>query len=286
MTSYTSNISSLERSIVDLQRQDATEAKKEADLTSKHYKAVEAAGRASSTSTMTSKLKDAERASHDLASVKKKRADLSSQMASKSKDLRSYLEKQAKEDQSALKKAADTQKKMADEQKRMIREREDHDRRVRSDLHRRAISFPTSATDPNTEGFDFFISHASEDKESFVRSLAQELTTLGAKIFYDEATLRVGDSLRRKIDDGLARSRFGVVVLSEHFFRKEWPQRELDGLVAREIQGVSRILPIWHKVSKDEVAANSPTLADKVALNSSTKSVSEIAKELYDMLGT
>ena len=44
------------------------------------------------------------------------------------------------------------------------------------------------------------------------------------------------------------------------FFKKEWPQKELDGLVALEAQGLSRILPIWHKVSVDEVAHYSPTL--------------------------
>lgn len=132
--------------------------------------------------------------------------------------------------------------------------------------------------------FDFFISHASEDKDEFVRSLAEELSSRGAKVFYDELTLRVGDSLRRNIDRGLATSKFGVVVLSEHFFKKEWPARELDGLVAQEVAGRTRILPIWHKVSKDEVTRYSPTLADKIALNTSIMSVSDIAAELHSLL--
>jgi len=75
-----------------------------------------------------------------------------------------------------------------------------------------------------------------------------------------------------------------VVVLSDSFFKKEWPARELDGLVAREAAGRTRILPIWHKVSKDDVLAYSPTLADKVALNTSTKSVKEIASDLYALV--
>jgi hypothetical protein len=98
-------------------------------------------------------------------------------------------------------------------------------------------------------------------------------------------SLTIGDSLRRKIDEGLARSRFGVVVLSEAFFKKEWPQRELDGLVALETTGATRILPIWHKITKDEVYSRSPTLGDKVALNTSTKTVAEIAAELFELLG-
>ena len=96
---------------------------------------------------------------------------------------------------------------------------------------------------PNQEHYDFFICHASEDKESFVRHLAETLEAKGARVWYDEFTLSIGDSLRREIDRGLASSQFGVVVLSEAFFKKEWPQRELDGLVTLETQGRSRILP-------------------------------------------
>lgn len=96
--------------------------------------------------------------------------------------------------------------------------------------------------------------------------------------------MKVGDSLRQKIDQGLASSRYGIVVLSESFFAKNWPQYELNGLVAREMYGGKVILPIWHKVSKDEVLRFSPTLADKVALNTAIFSVSEIAKQLAEVL--
>ena len=136
----------------------------------------------------------------------------------------------------------------------------------------------------NQEHYNFFICHASEDKEDFVRHLAETLEAKGASVWYDEFTLSVGDSLRREIDRGLMNSQYGVVVLSEAFFKKEWPQRELDGLVTLEVQGRSRILPIWHKVSLDEVARYSPTLADKVALNSSLRSVADIADALLNLL--
>src|ERR1051325_3140270 len=75
--------------------------------------------------------------------------------------------------------------------------------------------------------YDAFICHASEDKDDLVRPLAEGLMKLGHKIWYDEFQLRVGDSLRRSIDKGLARSRFGIVVLSPSFFAKNWPQYEL-----------------------------------------------------------
>ena len=112
--------------------------------------------------------------------------------------------------------------------------------------------------------YDFFISHASEDKESFVRLLATELQKKGFKVWYDEFSLTLGDSLREKIDYGLANSCYGIVILSKHFFEKDWPKRELDGLMAKERNGKKVILPIWHGVTRADVENFSLILAGKV----------------------
>jgi len=116
--------------------------------------------------------------------------------------------------------------------------------------------------------WDVFICHASEDKEPFVRELAEALRAEGLKVWYDDFTLMMGDSLRRSIDRGLAASRFGVVVLSPRFFAKEWPQWEVDGLATLEIEGRKVILPVWHNIDVDEIRRQSPTLADRVAAKS------------------
>lgn len=274
-----SQIDRLRRELADLNKNDAREAKKEADLIGKLNRAQEALARTKSTSMRGSKLREVERAMTDLAAVRKKRADISGKLADKSKSLGSYENRQAKDDGRA-------RKKLAEEQKRLIRERESHERGVRDllSVHRVSVQSSLSLTPLPIDAHDFFISHASEDKDGFVRDLAKALQARGAKVWYDEFSLKVGDSLRRNIDAGLASSRLGVVVLSEHFFRKEWPNRELDGLVTREVQGETRILPIWHKVSKDDVARYSPTLADKVALNTSLKGIEEIADELMGLI--
>lgn len=136
----------------------------------------------------------------------------------------------------------------------------------------------------NTSFYDVFISHATEDKDEIVRPLASALVHEGLRVWYDEFELRIGDSLRRKIDSGLARSRFGVVVLSHSFFAKNWTQYELDGLVTREMTGEQTILPLWHKITKSEVMAQSPSLADKVARNTSDFTVDEIAHEIADVI--
>ena len=129
---------------------------------------------------------------------------------------------------------------------------------------------PEQATPaPSTGQWDVFISHAGEDKEDFVRPLARALRARGLLVWFDELTLTVGDSLRRSIDRGLASSRFGVVVISAHFLDKEWPQRELDGLAAREVDGTKVILPVWHNITAEQLRARSPMLADRVAAMSS-----------------
>ncbi len=142
--------------------------------------------------------------------------------------------------------------------------------------------FNKTKNEPNNIGYDAFISHASEDKNSFVRPLARQLTELGLKIWYDEFELRVGDSLRQSIDKGLVNSRFGIVVLSTAFFDKDWPEYELNGLVAREIEGQKVILPIWHGINKKDVLRYSPPLADKIALITNEKSLKEIADILHN----
>jgi hypothetical protein len=115
--------------------------------------------------------------------------------------------------------------------------------------------------------WDLFIAHASEDKDDFVRPLAEALERIGVKVWYDEFQLRPGDSLIETIDRGLASSAFGLVVLSPTFLQKPWPKYERRGLTTRELAGKSVVIPVWHGVSQEEVADFSPTLADKFALS-------------------
>jgi len=144
-------------------------------------------------------------------------------------------------------------------------------------------NYGDSKAPPDEIGYDAFISHASEDKGKVVKPLANALTKMGYRVWYDEFELRVGDSLRQSIDKGLVNSRFGIVVISPAFFAKNWPQYELNGLTAREMDGHKVILPIWHEVDKDDVLAYSPTLADKVALSTRRLSIKKIAEALADV---
>ncbi len=131
---------------------------------------------------------------------------------------------------------------------------------------------------------DIFLCHASEDKAAIARPLYTKLKRARVSVWFDEATLTLGDNLRRKIDDGLARCRFAVVILSPRFFAKDWPQRELDGLVAREnASGEKVILPIWHRVTKSQVARFSPMLAGLLA-GKSNEGIPALVRKIKQVL--
>ena len=129
-----------------------------------------------------------------------------------------------------------------------------------------AKRYLSKLSDEEKREWDVFVCYASEDREAVAGSLAAFLSELGLRVWYDQMELRVGDRLRRKIDAGLARCRFGVVILSESFFGKHYPESELDGLAQREQDGRDLILPVWHDVDVEVVRRHSPRLADRVAL--------------------
>ena len=132
--------------------------------------------------------------------------------------------------------------------------------------------------------YDVFISHASEDKDDIVRPLAQALVAKGVKVWYDEFEMKIGDSLRRKIDKGLANSRFGIVVISKDFIKKGWTNYDSDGIITKAVSGEQIILPIWHNITKKEVIDYSPSLADKLARNTAINTVEEIADEIAELI--
>jgi hypothetical protein len=279
ISSIQSTITRLQNSLAGLRKKDAQEAKKEADAVAKGNKARIEASKSKSISAAQSKLRSVDSAQKEASAAAAKRASFTKEIASKSADLMkaqsSLLKEQEKE---RLKIAKDIQKQQTDQ----LRHQKELERRAVAKMAERQQTKSPSA-EP-LESLDVFISHASEDKEEIVQELVDKAKAAGLKVFYDKDSIRWGESLRARIDHGLANSRFAVVVLSEAFFRKDWPKRELDGLFGLEDDGKSRILPIWHKISKDDVLRNAPTLAGKMALTTATLTVDEIVTQLVSIV--
>ena len=128
--------------------------------------------------------------------------------------------------------------------------------------------------------YDVFISHASEDKKDFVDPLVDALQEAGIRVWYDTLEMQWGKSLREQIDNGIKRSKFAILVLSKNFFAKRWPQRELDGILAKQdITGASP-LPIWYNISFEEVYEFSPTLSGVFSLSTDRNSIDDICEAL------
>ena len=140
----------------------------------------------------------------------------------------------------------------------------------------------TQVKEKKTKKFDVFICHASEDKP-FVNSLAEAIRNADLDVWYDDFQLGWGDDLRPTIDSGLKNSKFGIVVFSKSFLnKKKWTEYELNGLFANEKKGQKVILPVWHDITREDMLQCSPTLSDRIALQSD--SIDEIVLNLQKLV--
>lgn len=118
--------------------------------------------------------------------------------------------------------------------------------------------------------FDIFISYVQSDSDEYVDKLYVALMSREIKTFRDKQVIRVGQSLRQSMDNALAKSKFSIVVFSPEYLTKYWTNYEIDGILTKEsLTGDQMIFPIWHGVTADEIASKSPSLANKLAWNSS-----------------
>ncbi|EAR7753307.1 TIR domain-containing protein [Salmonella enterica] len=285
-----SNINRIQKDIASLQKQLSDEQRKEAQLSGKINQIKRSVTKSTSLSTLNSKMSEISRHKNDISRCNSKKADINKKITAKTGDLHRYQLQLIKEQENDQKKRIAAQKKLEKEQldyqKKITRELKSQKRAI-SPSHKfnRPVINKSDETEDITESYDVFISHATEDKDSFVRPLAELLRAKGINVWYDEFSLGWGKSLRKTIDYGLANSRFGVVVLSKSFIKKDWTEYELNGLTAREMSGENQvILPIWHEVSKSDILKFSPTLVDKMALNTSINTIDEIAEQLESLL--
>ncbi|QDU02986.1 TIR domain protein [Gimesia chilikensis] len=280
VNSIQSSISNVQREIQSAQRKLTDKTKEEANKTARIATVQRSITKSTSASSVQSKMREIERLQGDIVRIQNAKVDATKKIADKTQRLHSLQQDlykaQQKEQNTALRKLQRSQEENAAKQQRQFE----------TLLIEQPSILSVTNNDVVQSVHDVFISHASEDKDDVVRPLAELLNNKQFDVWYDEFQLRIGDSLRRSIDQGLAKSRFGIVVLSQAFFSKNWPQYELDGLVQKEMEGNKVILPIWHKITKSEVISYSPSLADKLALNTATATLEEIASQIADVLAS
>ncbi|MET4538710.1 hypothetical protein ABIE37_000465 [Arthrobacter bambusae] len=262
---YRSDASRLRNEIARTSATVATQRKKAADANS-------AASRSSSQSTTRMKLAEAERATKSANDAEKKRADLEKKVADVDSKIHATQNKYEKQQQ--------------DNQTKALAELGRNNARAAAHFRTPArLGSPVEGSQNLSPSSDVFLSHASEDKDEIARPLMEALQSRGLSVWFDELKIKLGQSIRQEIEKGIAECRFGVVVISPDFFRKQWTQAELDSLFGRKMEsGDNLILPIWHRVSKDEVMTHSPLLAGILALNTSLMTIEEMADDIADVV--
>ncbi len=135
----------------------------------------------------------------------------------------------------------------------------------------------------NNSHWDILVAYANEDREAVAGPLAEALRGKGLAVWSDGVAFKPGGGLQQFIDDSVAHSRLGVVVLSTNFFAEHWSVQDLDSLANCETNGEKVILPIWHSVGFSEVCEHSPALADRRAV-STDKGVANAAERILEIL--
>lgn len=272
---YRRTVNTLDREIAGLEKKRAAADKKAAD---EHRKAANISiSKTASESMIRSKQRQIE--GHTQAAIKAQResASITAKIASKKEKRNNAAIRLQKEENSQRKKQENTVKQMKQSYEQVITELQE---KVNTEVEN-SIEMDNDSTE-----YDVFVSHAWEDKKDFVDELVKALRDLNIKVWYDTSEMKWGDSLRKRIDEGLRKSRFGIAVLSPSYIAegKYWTKAELDGLFQLESINGKTILPIWHKLTKKEVMDYSPILASKIGLSTSTMTAEEIALKLKDLL--
>lgn len=278
---YQRTVNNLDKEIATLEQKKASFDKKAADQEKKA--AGVSISRNASASTINSKKRQIERYIKESNKAKEQSANLMKKIADKRKKRNDAYSKLQKEQHLEIKRQNNLIAKMQSDYEKQIEE-----------LASKVLSFnekQLAVTDTMNEEnekpeYDVFISHAWEDKEDYVDDFVKDLNSLGVTTWYDKSQILWGDSMRKKIDEGLKKSRFGIVILSPNYIAegKYWTKAELDGLFQLESINGKKLLPIWHKLTKKEVMDFSPTIAGKLAMNTSSLTSKEIAEKMQDLL--
>lgn len=273
---YQRTVNSLDKEIADLEKKKAAKDKEVANLQGKINSLKKSITSHTSQSTLNSKMRQIAMYESDQAKKSNDSAELGKKMAEKRK------------------KRADAYLKLQKERQKEQRKQDDINRKVQAsyeaqieELQQQLLQSPVTIANEtlSDEEYDVFVSHAYEDKESFVDEFVEALRNQGLKVWYDTDKLKWGDSMREKIDKGLAKSRYGVVVLSPNYIaeHKYWTKAELNGLFQVETVNGKTILPIWHNLTKKQVVEYSPIIADRKAMTTASMTPQEIAEALKEL---
>ncbi len=130
------------------------------------------------------------------------------------------------------------------------------------------------------KSIDFFLSHASEDKE-IVRKVYDGLKN-DYKCWFDEAEIFPGDDIIDQVfRNGLLQSKYVILFLSNFFLNKEWPKEELKSAISRQLRKKDqRVIPYLINITREELLDYFPFFENKrcepIDINNIEKVITQI----------
>jgi hypothetical protein len=137
-----------------------------------------------------------------------------------------------------------------------------------------------ASADPVEREHDIFLSHATADL-ALARALYHALRGLGADVWIDDFSLKLGQNIVRAIDRGISGSRIGVVLVTPTVIAgRPWMEKELSAL----LNDKETVIPILHEVTLAQLQEYSPLLHLKKGLSTADRSVDDIARLIVSTL--
>lgn len=116
--------------------------------------------------------------------------------------------------------------------------------------------------------YDIFLSHCKEDKTGVAFPLYQKLEALGFTVWIDRNKIVPGDEIYESITKAIQNSVCVIAVIAPPYLERKWTQQELHLALEAEQQDKTnstshRILPIYHKVTPEQVNEVFPSLQNR-----------------------
>lgn len=129
------------------------------------------------------------------------------------------------------------------------------------------------AADPVDRPHDILLSHATADLD-LAQELHNALVELGAEVWMDDFSIKLGQNIVRAIDRGISLSRVGIVLVTPAVIAgRYWVEKEFSAL----LNSKETVIPVLHEVSWSELGAYSPLLQLNKGLTTEERTIDEIA---------
>ena len=110
-----------------------------------------------------------------------------------------------------------------------------------------SVSESSQATPPRV-----FLSYTSADNE-LAKKTAEALQAAGIETWWDQWCIYPGDSLRRKIDEGIGGCTHFLVLLTPRSIDKPWVNQEMDAGLVRSLKDQCKFLPVRSDLPTDRL---------------------------------